>query len=330
MESPVVKRITDNVWQTQDQRYVFTQTDAGLVIGQRSTAGASTVSAIITVKAWLKDQVGGQLGLNLPQALPAANNNPAPPGSFRVHGDQGNLQALLSSFGTTSASLQVDGSFSSYADGSAVVATPGKDDVYEAGQVQLPRVNGFAQYAYRDKIEFDGNAGDYFGQDTITDSDGKGLLHINGQTLQGTFIGRGPLGYGLKLADGSGAGISIYDDASSSTGKTAILKFSSNLTNAITIKKHPLAIAILCGGSLGQYPHNIAVDYEVNTLPVLCEKVLPMRPCPALRRPRLSDEGYSMISILPKHYRKSGCFCKILTNYRFKMRAKNFCQGATI
>jgi trimeric autotransporter adhesin len=90
-----------------------------------------------------------------------------------------------------------------------------------------------------------------FGQDTITDSDGKGLLQINGQTLQGTFIGRGPLGYGLKLADGSGAGISIYDDASSSTGKTAILKFSSNLTNAITIKNFDETAARGSQGYLG-------------------------------------------------------------------------------
>lgn len=78
---------------------------------------------------------------------------------------------------------------------------------------------------------------DYFGKDTITDSDGKGSLQINGQTLEGTFTSYGNAGaYRLKLADGTAAGLSVYKDSGSTTGKSAILKFSSNLANAITIR----------------------------------------------------------------------------------------------
>jgi hypothetical protein len=40
----------------------------------------------------------------------------------------------------------------------------------------------------------------------------------------------------LKLSDGSGAGLSVYKDSASSAGKSAILKFSSNLANSITIR----------------------------------------------------------------------------------------------
>ena len=89
-----------------------------------------------------------------------------------------------------------------------------------------------------------GSAADYFGKDTITDSDGKGSLQINGQTLGGTFTSYGERGaYRLKLADGSSAGLSVYNDTTSNTGKSAILKFSGNLTNQITIRNFDEAAA---------------------------------------------------------------------------------------
>ena len=89
-----------------------------------------------------------------------------------------------------------------------------------------------------------GGSADAFGKDTITDSDGKGSLQINGQTIGGTFTSYGERGaYRLKLADGQGAGLSVYNDTASSTGKSAILKFSGNLANQITIRNFDEAAA---------------------------------------------------------------------------------------
>ena len=87
------------------------------------------------------------------------------------------------------------------------------------------------------------------GSDFLNGGAGKGSLQINGQTLEGTFTSYGERGaYRLKLADGQGAGLSVYNDTASNTGKSAILKFSSNLTNQITIRNFDEAAA---KGSLG-------------------------------------------------------------------------------
>lgn len=97
-----------------------------------------------------------------------------------------------------------------------------------------------------------GGAADAFGKDTITDSDGKGSLQINGQTIGGTFTSYGERGaYRLKLADGQGAGLSVYNDTASSTGKSAILKFSGNLANQITIRNFDEAAAKGSQGFMG-------------------------------------------------------------------------------
>jgi RTX calcium-binding nonapeptide repeat (4 copies) len=107
-----------------------------------------------------------------------------------------------------------------------------------------------------------GGAADAFGKDTILDADGKGSLQINGQTLEGTFTSYGERGaYRLKLADGSGAGLSVYSDTASNTGKSAILKFSSNLTNQITIRNFDEAAAKGGQGFMG-----IKIDPKMNVL----------------------------------------------------------------
>jgi trimeric autotransporter adhesin len=91
-----------------------------------------------------------------------------------------------------------------------------------------------------DTYQFDGQ----FDHDTIRDSDGKGSLQINGQAVSASFHGIGQRGgYGLKLADGSSVSLSVYDNAASSTGKSAVLKFSGNDANQITINNFDLAAA---------------------------------------------------------------------------------------
>jgi Ca2+-binding RTX toxin-like protein len=116
-----------------------------------------------------------------------------------------------------------------------------------------------------DTYKFGNKAGDFFGKDTILDAEGKDSLQINGQTLQGTFTSYGDRGaYRLKLADGSGAELSVYNDTASSTGKSAILKFSSNLTNQITIRNFNEAAAK--GGSGSQGFMGIKIDPKQTVL----------------------------------------------------------------
>jgi RTX calcium-binding nonapeptide repeat (4 copies)/Lipase (class 3) len=67
------KKLLDNVWESDDHSVIYTlMGSAGnqnLIIGQRSTPGAATVSGTITVQGW----VNGQLGINLDSAFAAAN-----------------------------------------------------------------------------------------------------------------------------------------------------------------------------------------------------------------------------------------------------------------
>ncbi|MBK8071915.1 MAG: putative Ig domain-containing protein [Ramlibacter sp.] len=91
-----------------------------------------------------------------------------------------------------------------------------------------------------------------WGQDAITDSDALGEIRLNGQALSGTFKGIGERGaWGLKLADGSAVGLSVYEDAQSSTGKSAVLKLSSSEADSITIRNFDLTKAQGSGGFLG-------------------------------------------------------------------------------
>jgi trimeric autotransporter adhesin len=104
------------------------------------------------------------------------------------------------------------------------------DDIIVGGEGNDTLQGGAGLDTYKFGSSTPGSAGDYWGKDTITDADGQGSIQINGQTLQGSFTSYGDRGaYRLKLADGSGAGLSVYKDTTSTTGKSAILKFQSNL-----------------------------------------------------------------------------------------------------
>jgi RTX calcium-binding nonapeptide repeat (4 copies)/Lipase (class 3) len=76
------KKLLDNVWESDDHNTIYSLTGTAgaqnLVIGQRSTPGATTVSGTITVQGW----VNGQLGINLDSAFAPA------PISTVYNGDQ--------------------------------------------------------------------------------------------------------------------------------------------------------------------------------------------------------------------------------------------------
>ena len=88
-----------------------------------------------------------------------------------------------------------------------------------------------------------------WGKDRILDSDGLGALQIDGQTLASAKgLGqRNVWAAELKDASGAGtgvyAGLAIYDDASSSTGKSLIITKGADTSNSITIKNFDLAKA---------------------------------------------------------------------------------------
>ena len=87
------KKVGEGLWESKDQTLVYVQRGADLLIGRRSTAGASTVNGTITIHRWQN----GQLGLNLqgPQAPPT----PVTPHIFI--GDQ-HAQIVTDSQGTQS------------------------------------------------------------------------------------------------------------------------------------------------------------------------------------------------------------------------------------
>ena len=132
------------------------------------------------------------------------------------------------------------------------------DDTISGGAGNDILMGGEGADIYKLGSSAPGGAADAFGKDTITDSDGKGSLQINGQTLGGTFTSYGERGaYRLKLADGQGAGLSVYNDTASNTGKSAILKFSGNLTNQITIRNFDEAAAKSGSGSQGFHQQHV-------------------------------------------------------------------------
>jgi Ca2+-binding RTX toxin-like protein/pimeloyl-ACP methyl ester carboxylesterase len=91
---------------------------------------------------------------------------------------------------------------------------------------------------------------DTWDKDSISDSDGQGALEINGVAISGKFEGIGSRGaYALKVGN-TFVGLAVYDDPSSKTGKSAVLKFADNEANQITIKDFDLDKA-KAGGYLG-------------------------------------------------------------------------------
>lgn len=91
------KKVMDNVWESDDKKVVYTLSSNGdLIIGQRSAAGAATVSGTITVQGWLGN-AGGLLGINLDDTPVAANAN-----AHLYNGDQhAPLSGQTYNWGTT-------------------------------------------------------------------------------------------------------------------------------------------------------------------------------------------------------------------------------------
>ena len=81
------------------------------------------------------------------------------------------------------------------------------------------------------------------GADTITDSDGQGTIQIDGQTL-GTAQGAGKRGVWVaEVSPGQYVGMSVYDNQSSTTGKTLVITRAGSTDNTITINNFDLAKA---------------------------------------------------------------------------------------
>jgi hypothetical protein len=51
-QASAIVKVADNVWETQDKKYVLTQADTRLIIGQRTVLGASTVTGTIAINDW--------------------------------------------------------------------------------------------------------------------------------------------------------------------------------------------------------------------------------------------------------------------------------------
>ena len=76
------KKLSDNLWESDDKTIIFLQQGADLLIGQRAVAGASTVAGTITVKNWSS----GQLGITLNNTVvPAAANTSGTPSPILVY-----------------------------------------------------------------------------------------------------------------------------------------------------------------------------------------------------------------------------------------------------
>ena len=74
-----------------------------------------------------------------------------------------------------------------------------------------------------------------FGKDTVVDSDGLGQIKIDGKTVT-TATGAGKRGVWVAdLGGGDFAGLAVYDDASSTTGKKLIITRASDADNTITL-----------------------------------------------------------------------------------------------
>ncbi|OYT88665.1 MAG: hypothetical protein CFE43_21310, partial [Burkholderiales bacterium PBB3] len=111
--------------------------------------------------------------------------------------------------------------------GTDILTGAGGDDYLEGG-------------SGKDEYFFSGS----FGKDTVFDVDGQGNLQINGQAFAGTFVGTGEReAYALKLSNGSVIRLAIIYDPASATKKTAVLRFSDNVDNVITVKNFDVDVA---------------------------------------------------------------------------------------
>ena len=76
------KKLSDNLWESDDKTTIYLQQGADLLIGQRAVAGAGTVAGTITVKNWSS----GQLGITLDNTVvPAAANTTGTPSPILVY-----------------------------------------------------------------------------------------------------------------------------------------------------------------------------------------------------------------------------------------------------
>lgn len=92
-----------------------------------------------------------------------------------------------------------------------------------------------------------------WGKDLVADTDGSGSIQIDGQTL-GAAKGAGQLNtWVAELGAGSGVyvGMSVYDDARSSTGKRLVIVKGSDTANTVTINNFDLTQALQPAGYLG-------------------------------------------------------------------------------
>jgi pimeloyl-ACP methyl ester carboxylesterase len=95
------------------------------------------------------------------------------------------------------------------------------------------------------------NFTDSFGKDTVTDSDGQGQIKLDGATL-GTAQGAGQRGVWVAdLGNGQYAGLAVYDDNASTTGKRLVITRAGDTSNTITIDNFDLAKAQGEQGYLG-------------------------------------------------------------------------------
>jgi hypothetical protein len=99
--------------------------------------------------------------------------------------------------------------------------------------------------AGKDTYQFDG----YWGKDTITDSDGKGSISIDGVTL-GYGVANGK-GWAFDLGGGVYAGMAVYDDATSSTGKKLIITKGAGTANTVIVNNFDYAATTTGAGYLG-------------------------------------------------------------------------------
>ena len=89
-----------------------------------------------------------------------------------------------------------------------------------------------------------------FSKDTVIDSDGQGVITIDGQAL-GTFNGAGSGGYASDLGNGQYAGLALVKDSTSATGYKAIIVKGTDGTNTITIQNFDKTRAESSAGYLG-------------------------------------------------------------------------------
>lgn len=162
-QASAIERVSDNVWQSADGRWVFTINSLGLVVGRRSSEGAATVDATVLVRNWQE----GQLGIELGSAQePGATEQPAP-GVFRLRGDQ----TLAPEYASHADEVLADGTWV-YG-----TAAPGRDDYYKAGWTS----DGSGGWVDRSQVEYDGLGGNdvvvgYRNDDQLKGGDGDDVL----------------------------------------------------------------------------------------------------------------------------------------------------------